>query len=178
MGEVQACGPLIGFDEVAGVTARTTGELGLLAQQQALVVARRSGLSSGTMRSAFARAMDVRSRSPAAGSHAERAVVAYGDHPAQEVRESRVTVTGSSSTTGVGRRKSLVWPSMRRTTGRANSSKVTIADTGLPGSAIHGVPSSEPKPMGAPGRMRTFQKSSVAPNDDSTVSRTLHRGAG
>ena len=59
---------------------------------------------------------------------------------------------------------------MARMAGRTKSSKVTMALTGLPGSPIHGTPSTCPKPTGAPGRIRSFQKSRRPPIS-STASR-------
>ncbi len=48
------------------------------------------------------------------------------------------------------------------------SSNVTMVLTGLPGSPIHGMSHRSPKPTGAPGRMRSFQKRSSAPSSSST----------
>ena len=65
--------------------------------------------------------------------------------------------------TGIVARNRRLKPSIRRITGRTNSSKVTIADTGFPERPIHGTPFTDPKASGAPGRMRTFQNSSEPP---------------
>ena len=89
------------------------------------------------------------------------AIGMHRDDRAQEVRERAPMFTGSSSVTGNGRRNNRACPSIRRITGRTNSSKVTIAETGFPGRPIQGICAEHPKPSGAPGRMRTFQKSSV-----------------
>src|SRR2546426_2985151 len=55
-------------------------------------------------------------------------------------------------------------PAIFRSAGRTKSSKVTIADTGLPGSPKTGRSSSEPNVIGLPGRIATFHKWSSAPH--------------
>jgi hypothetical protein len=53
-------------------------------------------------------------------------------------------VKGSAAITGIVRRKSEVAPDNRRTAGQINTSPATMADTGLPGTPIHGVPRMNP----------------------------------
>ena len=57
--------------------------------------------------------------------------------------------------------------------GAPNSSKVTSAETGLPGSPSQGTPNSRPNPSGAPGRMRTRQSESVPPSSRDDAARVV-----
>ena len=54
-------------------------------------------------------------------------------------------------------------PSSRRSAGRTNRWKVTIADTGLPGSPKTSAPGAVPNHVGLPGLRRTPQKTSSTP---------------
>src|SRR5438067_3906089 len=77
-------------------------------------------------------------------------------------REPRLTI-GASAVAVIVAREIARRPCMARSIGRTNSSKVTIAETGLPGRPNTGRPAMEPNVIGFPGRMSTFQRWSSAP---------------
>ena len=94
-------------------------------------------------------------------------------------RRARAT-TSSSSTTRIVRRCGRAAPASVRSSGRPNSSKVTSADTGLPGSPSHGAPNSVPnaerraRPHAhAPERERAAERG----DDGARVVEVAHRHA-
>ena len=72
---------------------------------------------------------------------------------------------GASRIAARGRRSTRSWPSRPSSAGRTNSSKVTSAETGLPGRPKTRVGPIRPNARGLPGLTATFQKPKNASAD-------------